>query len=258
MTTTKDESLLDIGRLCSVCQRVDFLPFTCPHCSVSFCTDHRTNFNEHECKALKLKKQTTISTPVPSTIKSSSLFPDLDKIRKQAELDRKPKQTLATSSDSAALQKLKSFISFHKSKSKPLFRLKKSTPASRMVELAKMKNLAVGDVKISGSERVHIWVQYVPDESKFGNAELTERKALFVSKSWPVGRLLDFASTAMKIKNDNNRTTESIKKLTIFRHRRDGESSEEEYIYVPANGRVVKEISDGDIVYIVRGADVTK
>ncbi|KAG7797844.1 hypothetical protein KL944_004665 [Ogataea haglerorum] len=252
-TAAKDESLLDIGRLCSVCQRVDFLPFTCPHCSTSFCTDHRLDFNEHNCRVSGVAKPSLKPT---SNVSSASLFPDLDRIRKQAEADHKQKQTLASTTNHAALTKLKAFVSYHKSKSKPFFRIRKDTPASRLVELSKLKNQAIGDPKIPASQRVYIMCQYVPDETKFGDAQLTEQKAIFVSKIWPVGRLLDSAADLLKIRNDNNRTTESIKRLTIFRRRRRDEAGTEEYVYVPANGRVVREVCDGDLVYIVRGAQV--
>lgn len=33
-------SLLDVGRACAQCSTIDFLPFTCSHCSLTFCREH--------------------------------------------------------------------------------------------------------------------------------------------------------------------------------------------------------------------------
>ncbi|GFZ47883.1 hypothetical protein JCM24511_05630 [Saitozyma sp. JCM 24511] len=38
--------ILSVGSRCSVCPLVDFLPFTCPHCAQTFCSDH---IRTHAC-----------------------------------------------------------------------------------------------------------------------------------------------------------------------------------------------------------------
>jgi hypothetical protein len=39
-------SLLAVGARCAVCPLVDFLPFTCPSCAQTYCTDH---IHSHTC-----------------------------------------------------------------------------------------------------------------------------------------------------------------------------------------------------------------
>ncbi|GMF63398.1 unnamed protein product [[Candida] boidinii] len=81
---------------------------------------------------------------------------------------------------------------------------------------------------------------------------------MYVSKAWPIGRLLDYASDELKIKNENNKTNDSTQRLTIFRDLRRDEIQPDstDVVYVPANGRVIKEVLDGDMLYLVKGAHV--
>ena len=46
----RDSQLLDVGKQCShvSCLLVDFLPFKCHHCKLSFCQDH-FKVDAHEC-----------------------------------------------------------------------------------------------------------------------------------------------------------------------------------------------------------------
>ena len=40
---------MDIGKHCSICNRIDFLPFYCKKCSSHFCKIHYIS-NEHDLK----------------------------------------------------------------------------------------------------------------------------------------------------------------------------------------------------------------
>ncbi|GME91695.1 unnamed protein product [Ambrosiozyma monospora] len=308
---------MDIGSHCIVCRKLDFLPFKCPKCNVSYCSDHRLDFNEHVCKVDDIKKTNTTSQGQLPT--AASVFPNLGEIRKQAQLEHSMKNatlfdsnnksgghklgtssgvgTKATSiasklianasideSANQALQKLKKFLTVSKKKtssssSSSKFKLsfgssssssgsigkkpKKKSPAQKMIEISKLKQQAKGSVKISQSERVYIYCQYIPsDIAKWTNksGKFAEPKPLFVSKAWPVGRLLDNVCELMKIKNNNDKSsTTRDKKLYIFRNLRDDEIEKagddvEMFKFIPYSGRVVKEIQDGDYVYVVRGA----
>ncbi len=43
---------MDVGEHCSICNRIDFLPFTCSECKLFFCKDHFKSF-EHKCIVIK-------------------------------------------------------------------------------------------------------------------------------------------------------------------------------------------------------------
>ncbi|GME69573.1 unnamed protein product [[Candida] boidinii] len=305
MTTvkeTKDQSLMEIGKHCQVCHRIDFLPFTCQLCKVSFCQDHRLQLNDHECSAKKILKTKKERSTSPS---SDSVFPDMQKIRDDAQKEYEKKQAkvfggerlgknsnsienksslpLEAKSDptSNALAKLRRFLAIrHKksnsksgsssksssSTSQPLkFSLFSSSKTStskvskntqRILELSQLKKNAQGDPKLSPTQRVHFWIQYIPDDESFDKVK--NRVPMYVSKAWPIGRLLDYASDELKIKNENNKTNDSTQRLTIFRDLRRDEIQPDstDVVYVPANGRVIKEVLDGDMLYLVKGAHV--
>lgn len=239
----------EIGTHCVECNRLDFLPFTCQVCKKSYCSNHRQMFNEHQCVNLKVQKRDTSHLPP-----SSSLFPERPAVPKPRAVNNSILSKLETKSaneDSlaqSALIKLKHFLKKNKSSKK-----KTSNATSRLIELANLKKQAIGDVKVPQTERVYINVRYVPSLLEAGKKD--QSLAIYVSRSWPIGRMLDQAAVHLKIVNENNKTQDPEKKLTIFRSPRSAEKVVDP-IYIPANGRVMKEIENGDTVFLVRGASV--
>lgn len=61
-------SLLDIGKACNVCSTVDFLPFTCPYCSLTLC---RAHVHSHQCQAGPGTAATTTTEQNPTAGPSS-------------------------------------------------------------------------------------------------------------------------------------------------------------------------------------------
>jgi AN1-type zinc finger protein 1 len=46
-----------LGKHCTICKVIDYLPFTCEHCQETYCVDHRT-VKDHECKKyVEVKKE---------------------------------------------------------------------------------------------------------------------------------------------------------------------------------------------------------
>ncbi|VEU23787.1 DEKNAAC104866 [Brettanomyces naardenensis] len=223
---------------------------------------------------------------------ASSLFPDLDKLRKEANEKAKNEHPighrLGGSKDhndgsspflgaEVALSRLKKLLGGGNKKrsgsssskssgpsnsssnsflKKFASSSRKQTPTSRIIEISKLKKAAKGDMNVPVTQRVFIWCVYVEERGGI----VSEKTPLFVSKAWPVGRMLDSCTDLMKVKNVNNRVTDESQRLTVFRKRRPHEKgkdaagiTDEEFVYVPANGRVAREVNDGDLVYIVRG-----
>lgn len=285
MTTIhKEEGMLDIGKHCSVCQRLDFLPYTCPKCKLSFCSRHREEFNHHKCIVEMRKKQKEYRDVDTSYLPSAkTLFPDVDQMRKEANekakrkndrrgnlvFDRKLGSNGKHSTVENALAKLRRLLgnktaSGSKVKTGMMHHLfgssSKPSATQKLVTVARLRKAAKGDSRVSPSQRVYVNCLYI-DEST-GKEQLGKMTPIYVSKSWAVGRMLDSCADLMRIKNVNNRETSNLQKLTMFRGRRPGEKvtdggnqlSDDKFVYIPANARVNKEIQDGDNVYMIRGA----
>ncbi|ODV61064.1 Cuz1p ASCRUDRAFT_75799 [Ascoidea rubescens DSM 1968] len=150
---------------------------------------------------------------------------------------------------------------------------KRLTSTQRIIELSKLKTNAKGDPKIPVSSRIYAWVVKIPDFNdnnddtknektieEFFNKNMNKEilKPMYFSKTWPVGRVLDYIADELKIKNENNKINDKKFRLSIFRKIRDDEvpKNDDEIVYILPNGRVIKEIRDLDILYIVRGADI--
>lgn len=189
---------------------------------------------------------------------------------------------------SAALDKVRSFVtqqrlSLSKKRSTALLlkSLFKPSPSQRIVEVSKLRQTARGDPKIPQSERVYAWVIVVPDSAAEGEGDFdfgeffkakqhldkNFKKPTYFSRSWPVGRALDSAAQLYRIKNDNNRVSDKKLRLALFRLARPEElpasaggatdkvSDDDAVVPVSANGRVNREIRDGDTLYLIRGAE---
>lgn len=283
MTTLEinnDESMMDIGKHCTICRQLDFLPFVCPKCDKSYCNTHRVEFNSHQCvldeQESKLNALEKSKVDISQLPKASELFPDLDKIRKKAELKHKQEQSKnigqrltsfrdgnnkqLTSIEVAMLRLKKLLKNSNSSKSNDNIKAKTffsgfgtkktSTTASRMIELNKLKRSAKGDNRINVNDRVYTWIVYTSDD----DSKFEVKVAQFFSKKWPIGKMLDSSAELSKIKNLNNKDVDKSLKLAMFRKIRDDETGKnDEFVYIATSGRVEKEIKDGDIIYILRG-----
>ncbi|KAG0673678.1 hypothetical protein C6P40_003346 [Pichia californica] len=303
MTTVEErkneEGMMDIGEHCIICRQLDFLPFECHKCGKSFCNNHRIEFNNHECifneQNEKLKKLNNEKIDISKLPKSKDLFPDLNKIRKEAEKNfkieqnKKIGQRLTNIKDSneknltsieVAMIRLKKLLGNSKfnnnNNSNNSNKLKKSlfsgfgtnlksntsttsTTALKMIEMNKLKRSAKGDNRININDRIYVWIFYTTDDDLSFNT----KTAQFFSKKWPIGKMLDSSAEISKIKNLNNKDVDNSLKLAMFRKIRNNENlkknnnddddNDDEFIYIPTNGRVEREIKDGDEIYILRG-----
>lgn len=282
------EGMLDIGQHCVVCRQLDFLPFVCPKCNKAFCNNHRTEFNQHQCvldeQKSKLDSLEKSKIDVSKLPKASEAFPDLDKIRKDAEIKHKQEQNkkigqrltnvkgsnnTPLTSIEVAMLRLKKLLGSNYKKNisknntkKSLFSGFKSSStssstAAKMVEMNKLKRSAKGDNRISVNDRVYVWIINTSDD----DTKFEIKSAQFFSKRWPIGKMLDSSAELSKIKNYNNKVVDKSLKLAMFRRVRDGESVKSnnannldgDFVYIPTSGRVEKEIKDGDEIYILRG-----
>lgn len=281
----KDESMMDIGTNCSKCNRLDFLPFTCEYCKLVFCEDHRKleahqcpGTEKFYNQAKKEYDYTKKSQDSPEPI--ASLFPNREQDRAKVDKlinQQQPKPTnikTAFRVGDAAKGKKNAFSKFNKfinlqrekintqsgSKIKKLFSKDSGKASGRSsgglgaknatVDIQLLRKTSKGDSKIKPEDRVYVWCLYVDaneeEEDKLKKIDIDkQRVGVFLNKHWPVGRGLDVISETLKIKNNNNRTTDVHERLNIFKMTPEAE-------LVKTSDRCSK-FKTGDILYLVRG-----
>lgn len=150
---------------------------------------------------------------------------------------------------------------------------------SRIVEISKIRNdkELKGDSNIQNADRIYVWAYVVPNDKTSMNdvgslsgkvpTKQVEKKAVFISKNWPVGKATDSLAAVFKVKNENSKTTDFKHKLNLFKSVEilnnnsdlepvfefNGDTAQ----YLRPSSRVVKEIQSGDTLHLIRGADVS-
>ncbi|SCW03531.1 LAFE_0G12530g1_1 [Lachancea fermentati] len=246
----KEVGMLDVGTHCKFCRQLDFLPFHCSRCNGDFCQLHRLK-EDHHCRWLLEHQNVEDANSAPSPKNENgryfqSLLPEKGYIRVQQPPDSRKaasdslRERLVKSGNTTALDKLKQF--FSRNRSAHSKKTSKTSPSTKIIQLAKMKKSAVGDGKIPQDNRIYIFC-YVVDRS-----DEHVKHELFINKIWPVGRVLDYIASQFDIQNYNNRA-ESTTKEKLF-------------LYLDNNGvptpidttsRVATTIKNMDTLFLVRG-----
>jgi len=265
-----DQGIIDIGRNCYKCNELDFLPFTCEFCKHTYCSKHRT-LEQHDCpgKANFANQHSRSVLSTSNLPKSSSLFPDryADRRKVDHQLSSstpKPTNILETQfrvGDAAgkvrnAFTKFNKFLSVQKSnpKSKSFVGFAKranTAKPNKGVEVALLRKQAKGDGKIPANDRIYIWTLYINAKCDEDLTKINvdkDRKAIFVSKNWPVGRALDSIADQLAVGNFNNKTNDSQERLNIFK------VVNENPVVVGTSERCVKAFANGDTIYLVKGS----
>lgn len=273
---TKDQGIIDIGKNCSYCNQLDFLPFVCEFCKETFCSQHR-KIDQHDCinkhKFDQPPSSSRSASPYPP-VSSKTLFPDREADKKKIDEKLAKSQIRPTNiveklfrvgdvAGNNAFKKFQKFLSLHKSKDKSgrtiskLFGKSSSSSSSntataiaksKYADLALLKKLARGDSKIGVADKLYIWCLYIKNpEDKSINIE-KDRKPLYISKNWVVGRSLDSIADNLHIQNINNSTSEANEKLNIFKL-----DDKDEPKLIPTSIKSSAAFANGDTLYLVRG-----
>ncbi|CAH2355670.1 CDC48-associated ubiquitin-like/zinc finger protein 1 [[Candida] railenensis] len=260
MTKRDDtQGILDIGKHCFKCQRLDFLPFPCEFCNHVYCSDHRT-LELHSCPGKRPQRQAGDLIDYVNSKDSkepvASLFPDRKNDMKKVDdsLNKPPKPTTILEATSfrvgdAAKGKTTAFSKFTKflQKRKSSFVSKTATSATstatsrKVVDLATLRKTARGDSKIQVADKIYVWVKTI--DGKEGKAE-----AIFINKNWPAGRALDNIAELLRIRNYNNSTNDSDERLNMFLAGQSGDP-----ILVGTSERCSR-FKNGDEIFLVRGS----
>lgn len=273
------EGMMDLGKNCSKCNRLDFLPFYCEYCKLVFCGDHR-KLDAHECPGLEINERRSKSNKGGHYYEAApvaSLFPDREKDKQRIDeyiRTSKPKPTTileakqfkvgdAAKGKSNAFKKFNKFLNLQKDKLadksnnggiKKLFGKSNNTKTTKpnpIVDLQTLKRLARSNAKVSESDRVYVWCLFInageEEEDKLKNIDVTrQRKPMYLNKNWPIGRGLDVISDELKIPNNNNVTNEASERLNVFK------LNNETPQLLNTSDRC-KLLNNGEIIYLVKG-----
>ncbi|XP_064599072.1 LOW QUALITY PROTEIN: AN1-type zinc finger protein 1-like [Liolophura sinensis] len=216
------------GQHCSVkiCKQLDFLPFTCDGCGQIFCLDHRSK-DAHSCSMVLVDK-TLPDYEGPKSYPCS--MPDckgrelMEVICPHCQLNFCLSHRHQVEHDCEKLNRGPPPVSKTAEHVKQILEAKqnqppkarkgrgpKSSKTAAKVALMKLKMKACGDKGLPETEKVYFNVALPLDGP-------VRHKAMFFSKTWSIGRIIDNIATLCDLRNDNN--TAALKKLRLF----DGDS----------------------------------
>lgn len=270
----EDQGVMNLGQQCHNCKQVDFLPFYCEYCNFTYCGTHRMP-EAHQCpvgpQSRYIKKDSTKpSIGSHETQSVASLFPDRekDKAKLNKSLEeiqaKKDNNILAKKSSKNVYSRIAKFLGAQREKNKKgenhFFGAlrRKASPSQKAGEMAFLRRSARGHSSCKEADRIYLWCVYL-DPGGTGTDEKTEtdilanidpekqKKPLFVSKQWPVGRCLDSITETLAISNHNNTVRDSNERLCLFKER------EGNFELLQASERAFNAFKNGDLVYLVRG-----
>lgn len=164
-TTQPVKDASEVGVHCKICQALDFLPFTCPACSSSFCKAHASAAvpQNHDCSASAAVTTSETSDAATSSVTFKSLLPDRSR---QTDASPTPEELEKQAKKEAALAVLKKNFPGTTSQSSSASANKLPTKApSKAVLLMKLKRHAKpadprkGDKQVQPADRRYLVVR---------------------------------------------------------------------------------------------------
>ncbi|KAM9910381.1 hypothetical protein OXX69_004563 [Metschnikowia pulcherrima] len=249
-----EQGIMNLGKNCTFCNRLDFLPFHCEFCKGTFCAAHRT-LEVHKCIGRPQKKASSIgSDKSQNGPTAASLFPDREKRQKALEASLKSADLGNSNTNSTPMMKLTKFLHLQKlkresKKSMAIFGRSANKTPSLTAEIAQIKKFAKGPNSVSIQDRIYFWVLFVNrNEADMDKISVEkERKGVWVSKQWSVGRALDSIAETLSIINKNNNTQQSEERLNLFKVEKDVPA------LLGASTKISGTIMNGATLYLVKG-----
>lgn len=234
--------LPSLGKHCNhkSCNQLDFLPVTCNFCKHVFCKDH-FNYLDHNCDSwnrLSENNPTIVNTVETFTCKSPNCkkieeveiicpkcqenFCMSHRLEKDHECGyRKPDHMPKTANlVSQILEKSQTESNDANQHKRHKVLNAKAQKTAAKVQLMKLKQKAMGQKAIQQEDRIYFLV-HLP-LSKIASMSLKSgkdrTKGVFVSKLWPLGKVLDAISDLCSVQNKNNTSQGENQKLKLFKH----------------------------------------
>lgn len=217
-----------LGDRCFVssCAQLDFLPVKCSHCSQNFCKDHSFPSN-HECPNVPDNTVTELTSTIESykcsydTCTEKEVMELLcnyckkhfcvshrhhgcDTPRREAQRARRERFEAPKRQFKAAKEAVNKIIDAKIEKNRNLTGAKQET--ANKIQVMRLKQKATGRRNVPESLRVYFLIHWIPN-----GATDSENKAVFVSKDWPLGRVVDNVADSCKILTDPNPTAPKLR-----------------------------------------------
>lgn len=236
------EGMLDIGKHCTICHQIDFLPYTCSKCANIYCQNHKSQYVAHNCG-----KVDQVKVDVSHLPSSQSVFPDLSELRKQNPVG--PKVISKIGSDAAKSSSnswspestLGKLISGLKAKMGSSGSKKPIPKGVQMAQRNHLIRIAKGDSQIPKSDRIYIWCSTVLESNSGENA----KEGFFVSRQWSLGRTLDSLAQLKRVPNLNNVVNDQQERLFLLN---------EQMEKFTLSNKAGTSLKTGDLVYLVKGS----
>jgi len=223
----------DLGAPCTKCNTNDFLPFVCVYCKEIYCKEHREAVTGHNCSSYKEVNNIVLEKPDEKRPERCSFCRQI--VRNAMEMvvcDKcEVKHCLGhrhpESHECAKLKEEKLRVQ-HSLRTQPQHKPVAIVPGvkgikndalAKKVAFMKLKQKAKGLSSIPQTERVYVNITIQAERSEPFQAE-----PFHFSKEWSFGRCVDWLSTELRIKNQNNLA--SAPKLVIGNEARDIEAYE--------------------------------
>jgi hypothetical protein len=228
-----------IGATCVVCNRNDYLPFKCQHCTKIVCIDHKEDHGA-DCPLSRTSFDAKIDLKSPESIRQACDF--CKKITLQLELSKCPhchgkhclyhrhqvQHTCAKLAEETETRKLEEAAKIQKQQ-EALSKLKakqtvnpareapkldhsvqtrldpKKLALARRVNVMRIKQSARGPPNVLDQDKLFFEVEFIHNpESKLSNESKHGKKLnIYATKTHTVGRLVDFSSHELDITNKN-------------------------------------------------------
>lgn len=228
--------LPDIGQVCVVCRRNDYLPFKCSHCEKIVCIDHRadhgpecplekTSFNQDQndpavslrascdfCKKITLELELV---RCEKCLRRHCLHHrhfvqhncveygmDLEKARREAE-EKVRRQQDAVNIVKETFKPKPQVIATN---SKPLPSDPKKRELAKRLRVMRLKQFAKGPPNISDEDRIYFEVKFShqPESSLSSEAKHGKSIKIFTRKDYTIGRMVDWCAAEFGLTNKNN------------------------------------------------------
>ena len=221
--------LPSLGQHCFVseCRQLDFLPFVCAYCAMTFCKEH-FGLESHDCEKRpdntvteKRRNEDVYMCSVDGCRKTELAPIRCSRCGVQICLSHRAEQDHACSEYEPPKERMvktrevvESIAMRNDAGAPSKTKLHRNPKAQRMaakVQLMKLKQRSKGDQSLPAEERIYLRV--IPP--KKGGKAAAPPVGAFVSRKWSMGRVIDALASSCGVENRNN--VAGSKKLRLFR-----------------------------------------
>lgn len=232
--------LPDIGQVCVICRRNDYLPFKCSHCEKIVCIDHRADHGP-ECPLEKTSFQLDQSNPSISLRAACDFCKritlelelskcdkcigrhclhhrhyvqhnccghevDLERAKREAEDKVRRQQEAISLIKETYKPKVQPTASSSISKSKPLPSDPKKRELAKRLRVMRLKQFAKGPSNILDADRIYFEATFChqPESSLSSETKHGKSIKMFTRIDYPIGRMLDWCAAELDLANKNN------------------------------------------------------